>query len=78
MTCGSVLPDRDLVRGVRSRIGMTQAEFAQSIDVPLQTLRNWEQGKRGPSGAAKTLFRVIDADPSRVLQVLDRDRARRR
>ena len=42
---------------------MTQVEFARSIDVSLDTVRNWEQGRRGPSGAARTLLRVLDAEP---------------
>jgi len=40
------------VRRVRKRLGLTQAEFAECINVPLDTIRNWEQGKRCPTGAA--------------------------
>ena len=38
-------------RRVRRRLGLTQVELARRIDVPLETIRNWEQGKRGPAGA---------------------------
>ena len=64
-------------REVRYRLGMTQVELACSIDVSLQTLRNWEQGKRGPSGAARSLLRVLNAEPEWVLKVLHRDRRQR-
>ena len=37
------------VRRVRRRLGLTPAEFARRIDVPHETIRNWEQGKRGPT-----------------------------
>lgn len=67
---GRIDMDQEFVRGVRHRLGMTQVELARSIDVSLDTLRNWEQGRRGPSGAAKTLFRVLDAEPDRVLRVI--------
>jgi len=42
-------------RRVRKRLGLSQAAFSQRIDVPLDTIRNWEQGKRCPTGAAKEL-----------------------
>ena len=61
-------------RELRDRLEMTQVEFSRSIAVSLQTIRNWEQGKRGPSGAARSLLRVLNADPERVLEVLHRDR----
>lgn len=42
-------------RRVRKRLGLSQAEFSQRIEVSLETIRNWEQGKRCPTGAAKAL-----------------------
>ena len=44
------------VRRVRRRLGLTQQEFARRIDVPLDTIRNWEQGKRHPTGAAMAIM----------------------
>ena len=44
-------------RRVRRRLGLTQIEFARRIDVSHETIRNWEQGKRGPTGAARALLR---------------------
>jgi putative transcriptional regulator len=56
---------------VRARIGLSQAEFARRIDVSLETIRNWEQGKRRPTGAAKALLKVLDKAPEAVLAALD-------
>jgi len=57
-------------RRVRKRLGLSQAEFAQRIDVPLDTIRNWEQGKRSPTGAAKALLKVLDKAPEVALAAL--------
>jgi putative transcriptional regulator len=57
-------------RQVRKRLGLSQAAFAQRIDVSLQTIRNWEQGKRSPTGAAKALLRVLDKAPELALLAL--------
>lgn len=55
---------------VRKRLGLTQAEFSRRIDVSLDTIRNWEQGKRSPTGAAKALLRVLDRAPEASLAAL--------
>ena len=57
-------------RRVRKRLGLSQAEFSQRIDVPLDTIRNWEQGKRSPTGAAKALLKVLDKAPEAALAAL--------
>ena len=57
-------------RRVRRRLGLTQIEFARRIDVSHETIRNWEQGKRGPTGAARALLRVLDKAPETALRVL--------
>ena len=57
-------------RRVRRRLGLTQIEFARRINVPHETIRNWEQGKRRPTGAAKTLLRVLDKTPETALRAL--------
>ena len=44
--------------------------FARRIDVSHETVGNWEQGKRGPTGAARTLLRVLDKAPEAALRVL--------
>jgi putative transcriptional regulator len=58
-------------RRVRKRLGLSQAEFSQRIDVSLETIRNWEQGKRCPTGAAKALLKVLDKAPEAALAALD-------
>jgi putative transcriptional regulator len=58
-------------RRVRRRLGLTQAEFSMRINVSLDTIRNWEQGKRCPTGAAKALLRVLDKAPEAALSALD-------
>ena len=51
---------RRFVRQVRARCGLTQAAFAEKIEVPIETVRNWEQGKRHPRGPARALLKLID------------------
>ena len=57
-------------RRVRKRLGLTQLEFSQRIDVSLDTIRNWEQGKRCPTGAAKALLKILDKAPESALLAL--------
>ena len=57
-------------RRVRRRLGLSQAEFSQRIDVSIDTIRNWEQGKRSPTGAAKALLKVLDKAPEAALAAL--------
>jgi putative transcriptional regulator len=49
------------------RTGLTQTAFAAQIGVPVETVRNWEQGKRSPRGPARALLKVI-APPSNVMK----------
>lgn len=57
-------------RRVRRRLGLSQAEFSERIHVSLETIRNWEQGKRSPTGAAKALLTVLDKVPEAALIAL--------
>ena len=57
-------------RMVRKRLGLTQQELAQRINVSLDTIRNWEQGKRVPTGAAKALLKILDRSPETALAAL--------
>jgi putative transcriptional regulator len=63
-------PDAAYARGVRARTKLTQAQFAARIDVPIETVRNWEQGKRSPRGPARALLKVIDKAPDVAFAVL--------
>ncbi len=58
-------------RRVRKRLGLTQRELARRIDVSLDTIRSWEQGKKAPTGPAKALFKVLDKAPELALSALD-------
>ena len=58
-------------RRVRRRTGLTQAAFAERLGVPLDTVRNWEQGKRSPAGPARALLKVIDRAPEAALAALE-------
>ncbi len=57
-------------RQIRQRIGLSQMELARRINVSPETIRNWEQGKRYPTGPARALLRIIDKSPETVLRVL--------
>ena len=51
------------VAETRMKVGLTQAAFAQLLGVSARTLQDWEQGRRQPTGAAKTLLRVAEQHP---------------
>jgi putative transcriptional regulator len=61
-----------VVRNLRLRAKLTQAEFASRLGVPLETIRNWEQGKRSPRGPARALLTVIAHEPDMVFAALAR------
>jgi len=63
------------VKAIRKKLGLTQAEFAKMICVSLATLRNWEQGRTYPEGAAIALLRVAESKPGAVLEALHFDKA---
>jgi len=58
------------VRDLRRRACLTQIEFAAKLGVPVETIRNWEQGKRAPRGPARALLAVIAHAPDTVFQAL--------
>lgn len=55
---------------IRKRLNMTQQQFSQQFELPLGTLRDWEQGTREPDSAAKSYLRVIAKIPQGVIQAL--------
>ena len=57
------------VSAIRERTGLSQAKFAILLGVSVRTLQEWEQGRRAPSGAARTLLMVAAKNPQALLEV---------
>jgi putative transcriptional regulator len=57
------------VAKIREKTGLSQSRFASLLGVSVRTLQDWEQGRRAPSGAARTLLLVADKNPRALLDV---------
>ena len=57
------------VAAVREATGLSQARFALLLGVSVRTLQEWEQGRRAPSGAARTLLLIAMKNPGALLEV---------
>jgi putative transcriptional regulator len=57
------------VRSIREKTGLSQSKFASLLGVSVRTLQDWEQQRRAPCGAAKTLLLIADKNPSALLEV---------
>jgi putative transcriptional regulator len=60
------------IKELRARTKLSQSDFAALLGVELSTLRNWEQGRRVPTGPAHALLRAIRNDPQNVIRALAR------
>ena len=56
------------IAGTRSKLRLTQNQFAELLGISVKTLHNWEQGRRKPTGAARVLLRVAARHPEIVLE----------
>lgn len=59
------------VRAARKRLGLSQAEFAARFGIGVATVRNWEQHRRRPRGAALLLLKVIESNPQIVIDAIN-------
>jgi putative transcriptional regulator len=59
------------VRGIRGLTKLSQAKFAELLSIEVSTLRNWEQGRRAPTGPAQALLRAIRRNPVDVIKALN-------
>jgi len=57
------------VAEIRKNTGLSQSRFATLLGVSVRTLQDWEQGRRAPSGAARTLLLIADKNPKALLDV---------
>ncbi len=57
------------ISAIRERTGLSQSQFARLLGVSVRTLQDWEQGRRAPSGAARTLLLVAAKHPKALLEV---------
>jgi putative transcriptional regulator len=65
---GRVINVPDIAQ-TREKTGLSQARFAQLLGVSVRTLQDWEQGRRAPSGAARTLLAIAAKNPQALLEV---------
>lgn len=61
-------PQNDIVK-VRGKLGLSQSKFATVLGISADTLQNWEQGRRQPTGPAKVLLRIATKHPKVLLEV---------
>jgi putative transcriptional regulator len=57
------------VSEIRHKVGLSQSRFAELLGVSVRTLQDWEQGRRAPSGAARTLLLIAEKNPDVLLEV---------
>lgn len=67
----SVIPNNIDVSSIRNNLHLSQIDFANKYGFSVGTLRNWEQGRRQPDGAARTLLLLIQHDSNMVNDILD-------
>ena len=61
-------PKNDIVK-VRGKLGLSQSKFADVLGISADTLQNWEQGRRQPTGPARVLLKIATRHPKVLLEV---------
>ena len=64
-----VNPKTDIAK-VRGKLGLSQSKFASVLGISADTLQNWEQGRRSPTGPAKVLLKIATRHPKVLLEVV--------
>ena len=72
MKAGHVSVVTSPVIEARKKTGLAQSQFAVLLGVSVRTLQGWEQGRKQPSGAARTLLAIASANPKAVLAVVSK------
>ncbi len=70
MKAGQVQVVTSPVIEARKRTGLSQSQFAALLGVSVRTLQGWEQGRKQPSGAARTLLAIARKNPKALLEVM--------
>ena len=58
------------VVAARMASGLSQSEFSQALEISVRTLQEWEQGRRSPSGAARTLIGIKARHPQIIVEAV--------
>jgi putative transcriptional regulator len=69
MQAGQVHVVLSSVTDARKKTGLSQSQFAVLLGVSVRTLQGWEQGRKQPSGAARTLLAIASTNPKALLAV---------
>ena len=72
MKAGQVRVVSSPVIEARNKTGLSQSQFAALMGVSVRTLQGWEQGRKQPSGAARTLLAIASSNPKALLAVVGR------
>ena len=60
------------IKRIRWQLGLSQEDFARRFEIPIGTLRDWEQGRSNPDRPARAYLKVIGSDPEFVAKALSR------
>jgi len=71
MRAGNTTVVQSLAIEARQRTGLSQSQFARLLGVSVRTLQGWEQGRKQPTGAARTLLAIARRNPKALLEVAE-------